>query len=233
MIRCFKGTTPAGLAAWYLPADKAIEALSTLLELRASMDNVDSKGNTLLHLACLGEDRPQLCRFLVELGMNANVPNKAEGNTPFILASFLAKPQSCAYLGKVGGDMNVTNIWGWTPIQAAAPFGSSGTLKICIDLGANPNERIPHNLKLRLFSRAGLLMRKAKKQLFLGVIVQNLPGVTPLHTAALLGDVGAVKLLLDAGADPKAKNANGLDARDICRLGPETAAILELLTLHS
>merc|ERR1712137_187251 len=103
-------------------------------------------GNTLLHLACWGEDRAELCQFLVEHGLDPNAKNKSEANTPFILAAFNQKVKSLGYLGKVGGDINITNMLGWNALRAAAPFGSCGTIKVLLDLGADPNARVPSNL---------------------------------------------------------------------------------------
>lgn len=42
-------------------------------------------------------------------------------------------------------------------------------------------------------------------------------GSTPLMMAAMYGTVDALKLLIDAGADPALKNAKGLDAMDFAR----------------
>jgi ankyrin repeat protein len=44
--------------------------------------------------------------------------------------------------------------------------------------------------------------------------VKNIQGETPLHTAAVAGDVEIAELLLDAGADPKAVDRNGLTPSD-------------------
>lgn len=52
---------------------------------------------------------------------------------------------------------------------------------------------------------------------------------TPLMMAAMYGSTAAVRRLLEAGADPRIKNALGYDARDFARQGqrPDAVALLD------
>lgn len=60
-------------------------------------------------------------------------------------------------------------------------------------------------------------------------VIQNFPGLTPLHVSALIGDAGGVAQLMNARADPRQPNALGLTPLDMLDQGTAGVRSRELL----
>lgn len=83
----------------------------------------------------------------------------------------------------LSGDPALVNVWspdGWTPLALAAFFSPASTVRVVLDAGGD-----------------------------VGAVARNPMQVQPLHAAVAARNVESVKLLLDRGADPNARQQIG------------------------
>jgi uncharacterized protein len=186
-------------------------------------------------------------KLLVGGHADVNFPDP-EGVTPLIMAVTNFHFDVGAYLVGRKANVNSWDWWGRTPLWAAVdlntiPHGgrpdrpsldnttSLKMIEILLDAGANPN------VQLKLFPpyRAVGPDRGADMMLTMGS--------TPLLRAAKAGDVGAVHLLLDHGANPNLPNIQGItplmaaaglgsneiDTRGRFKTQPDQVACIDLL----
>ena len=109
-----------------------------------------------------------------------------------------------------GADVNLRDAQGATPLMRAALYASTACLKLLLERGSDPNRANTAGATALMWAAGDpgkvllLLARKAE------VNARAKSGRTPLIVAsAIHGNIEAVKLLLDAGADLKARDANG------------------------
>ncbi len=107
----------------------------------------------------------------------------------------------------LGGDINETDQWGYTPLQTALSFGNSQLANMLLDMGAawrpeNPNVT-PSVCTLYLACSAGLV-DIVKRLIEMGTDVSSADsaGLYPLMGAAASGNLELVKMLVQHGAFP-------------------------------
>jgi ankyrin repeat protein len=125
---------------------------------------------------------------------------------------------------------------GFTPLGLAAFFNRPAIFDLLLPLTHDVNEQAKNPQKVAAI-HAATAMRNAgmvEKLLRAGAkpdLVQA-DGFTPLHAAAQHGDATVSGLLLLFGADPKLKNAKGMDAIAHARAGSHEW-LAELLESHA
>ena len=162
------------------------EAVAALLETGASATSPGELGRTPLHLACSGGNR-QVVRLLLGAGVPSDSVDDL-GLTPLHVAAQEEHDQILAMLlfrGLESPDPNVRDRRGWTPLHEAAAFGA---YRCAYQLSGIQAVEIDARTS---FQR------------------------TPLHLAALRGDVDVLELLLERGADPVAEDSAGETAADL------------------
>jgi len=159
-----------------------LEALKFLLEKKADPNKATYEGFTALHMAA-GAGRLDAVELLVRAGANVNaVARKESGMTPIFSAALEDKTDVVEYLLNQKAE---TTYQGYPLLGAVAANGKPEMVRFLLSKKLNPNE-------------AG----GPKKQ-------------SPLHMAAQsrLEDRTkineSIKILLEAGADPKIKDADG------------------------
>jgi ankyrin repeat protein len=140
------------------------------------------------------------------------MPNDPQ--SPILMALYMRKPDEAerlamgarlniweaAALGRdervaelLGEDRRLSNAWspdGFTPVGLAAFFGRSSTARMLVDAGAD-----------------------------VSAVARNEMKVQPLHAAAAAKEIDIVRMLLERGADPNARQQVGYTALMECARG--------------
>jgi len=215
----YAGTSEVADAA--MKGDTA--AVRGLLAKKADVNAPQPDGTTALHWAVYNEN-VTLVDELLRAGADATVPNR-EGATPFYLASIAANPEIMAKLLKQGVDGNGTVLrHGETPLMFAARTGRPDAVKLLLEAGAKVDAKDTmrqttalmwaadegHAEAIKLLLDAGAdanaqtTIEQAKRRR--GVVYKqgddfHTGGVTALLLAARQGNLDAVKVLAEKGAD--------------------------------
>lgn len=190
---------------------------------RGQREAVGGAKTPLLYAARQGD--LEITKLLVEAGADLE-QRDANGDTPLLTAIINATVATqpglstqhldvAWYLIEQGADINATDWFGQSPLYAAVdlrnvevrgPIDDNGIdraaalalIEGLLARGADPNARIQEVLPVRRWiTRLGNLQWN------------DVTGQTAFHRAALSGDVTTMKLLVEHGADPNIKSANG------------------------
>ncbi len=153
-------------------------------------------------------------RSLIEAGADVNEPCAGDKSTPLVIAIANGHYDLAAWLLDHGADPNLATIdglaalyavedteyaevgWAPNPITAQEKTTYLELLKALLDHKADPNAQLLKALWFRPTSHNQEWVDKK--------------GATPFWRAAMATDVGAMKILLAAGADPKITSAEGV-----------------------
>jgi uncharacterized protein len=217
------------------------DVVRTLIEAKARLQARTKSGFTALHFAAREGD-VESARLLLAAGLDINIrsqpdspkaaPGAEEGNplagrralsatisegaTPLLVATLRAQVPLALFLLEQGADPNVDDA-GLTPLHWAAATWENGT--------ANPVYGFEEPM-------AGIADRQAKLQLVRSLLAHganpnarmtrpkpafaggytDAVGATPFLLASSVDDVGMMRLLLAAGADPKLMTATNTTA---------------------
>ena len=167
---------------------------------------------TALHLAATtGVTR--ILSVLLLPSFRANIEVKtADGRTPLHAAVLAGQASAVILLLNKGADIEGRDIHGRTPLSFAAGMGSVANLpRARPSSSGSPTgdggENVPTHITILLH-----LLRHGASP-----VSREDDGCTPLHVAAFEGDLAAIRLLLQYGADPTLKRAGGLTARDLAK----------------
>ncbi len=164
------------------------------------------------------DGRLEIVRTLLAGGADVNQTD-ANDITPLIMAITNNHPTVAGFLIEHGADIRASDWWGRTALWAAvetrnmdldnATFVNSidrepflGLIRALLERGADPNVRMKEVPPIR---RAFLRVTGSLAWV-------DFTGQTPFLTAALAGDVGVMRLLLEHGADPQIPTFDGTTA---------------------
>lgn len=200
------GMTPLLFAA----LEGRLEAVKLLLDHGASLGESTKGGWTPMLLAA-GHRHTNVVRFVLEHGGNVNEVNQ-EGVTALLVAATCGHAEMAELLIAHGASMEMKDSYGWTPLMVAAAYGHSRVVEILLNAGADMTQAdgngwtaahcaasagSPTTLILLKSHGADLLCKTALKS-------------SPLHIAAGLGQLDAVRYLLEECKSPvNAKDESG------------------------
>ncbi|MHC4194437.1 MAG: ankyrin repeat domain-containing protein [Planctomycetota bacterium] len=154
------------------------------------------------------------------LSVDSTLANCRDGNgaTPLLIASCQNQGQIVQLL--IDNKANIDDRWdGFTPLAQAIICGKSTPAKVFIENGAQlENINGSGQSALHLASQKGLngivALLVNNKGMSVNLQTQNEFGVTPLHDAALEGQLQTVKLLVKLGANVNKQSKDGWTALD-------------------
>lgn len=167
-----------------------VDTTAALLAAGANVnDGTEEDGSALVIAIASGHETLSL--FLLEKGAD---PNAHDGNGITALHySLHAGLQNLAGMRPAPSDR-----FGW--IRPNMP----AVMKALLAKGADPNARVKHSWPFVANDFVGRTSDEAHQV--------DMTGATPFLLAAASGDAASMRVLLDAGADPKAKNIEGVNA---------------------
>jgi ankyrin repeat protein len=143
----------------------------------------------------------------------------ADGNTSLhFLGSVTDKPVVLKMLLERGGDINIRNVGGETPLFKAMIQADTDTISALLAAGADPNAQdithcSPIHYALSVESLSLLISHKAN------IEAQDNLGETALDRAAADGDVERIKFLLQNGAKINSRSDKGYTPLKCAELG--------------
>jgi ankyrin repeat protein len=176
--------------------------LEFLLAHGAEVNAANKGGHTALMRAL-----PDLAKVRPLVQHGADVNASAGGTTPLLIAAGIRSAEDVLrYLIENGADLKATDGLGLDPVMTAAAVGAIGNLKILLEAGGSgsseaKNRPMPATTRISKLDQATLDRLRKRAE-----------GVTALMSAARVDCEGCVQLLLDYGADAKAKTDAGLTA---------------------
>jgi ankyrin repeat protein len=177
--------------------------LDFLLAHGADVNAANKAGHTALMRAM-----PDLAKvkLLVEHGANVNAVASG-GNTPLLIAAHIRSADEVVrYLIQNGADPKAVAGTGANAVMLAAAQGASANLKVLLDAGASGASS--SGSVMRLTVRPGTVFDQAT----VDRLKKRLEGATALMSAARDGCETCVSLLLEHGADVKARPEEGVSA---------------------
>ncbi|WQF76737.1 Putative NACHT nucleoside triphosphatase, P-loop containing nucleoside triphosphate hydrolase [Colletotrichum destructivum] len=190
-------------------------------------------------LSAIRDGKLLALRLLLEAG--ANVGAEADVQSALHTATLRKDPRFAEILIEYGADMEARNPFNFTPLQQAAFRGFEEVCEILLSKGANANayysflerDRLaachtPLMLVCGLKPESGtdeldLQARMVRTLLKYGADPNikdgGVDGTTALHHAAMVGDLRILRLLLDAGSNPRQLDNHGRTAIHYLILG--------------
>ena len=193
-----------------------------LLDNGARLNSTNSKfSDTPLHRACVF-GRTEVVAELIKRGAKVNVRSDNCWMTPLEDAITFKHFDCCKLLIQAGAKVNEVNRnYGSTPLTEACHKGSYEIVELLLDSGADPNVSATMTPLYQAVHSPAILQlmidRIAKPN------IPNAPGShyqasqQPIHAAASWGYDDSVRILLKAGADPKARDGQNKTPFEIAR----------------
>eukprot|EP00929_Paragymnodinium_shiwhaense_P112827 TRINITY_DN8109_c0_g1_i2.p1 TRINITY_DN8109_c0_g1~~TRINITY_DN8109_c0_g1_i2.p1 ORF type:complete len:407 (+),score=70.89 TRINITY_DN8109_c0_g1_i2:875-2095(+) len=201
------GMSPSHICALYLPTQLGVKCLKALKQLKASFTQRDYLGHTTLHYACHQRKRQSMIQYLLAEGCSLEATTRM-GDTPMSICCQLGILGTATCLLLNGAKVNVTNRSGVTPLMQASIFGGPQLINLLLESKADANH-IAKPMMAGATKMMGSALMKARPDAMLSSLIQGGGNRTALMMASMMGNVGAVEMLLWAGADKEAKNCNG------------------------
>ncbi|KAK1167828.1 ankyrin repeat and SOCS box protein 9-like [Acipenser oxyrinchus oxyrinchus] len=197
-------------------------ALKTLIDQGSSVNLLTLDKVSPLHEACVGGNAA-CAKLLIEKGAKVNSAT-VDWNTPLFNAC-VSGNVACVNLLLQHGAKPQAEYHLSSPIHEAASRGHTECLEALLHHGADIDHNIKHLGTPLYVACTKQNLESVKKLLELGANL-NTEGDTPLHAATRASRPDLVQLLLEHGADTKARNTEGKEALDLATPGSEARRIL-------
>ncbi len=209
------------------------ESVRRLVAEKVDIEVRDDYGRTALHVAA-EYGQAEVAAFLIEAGADVEAKTlKALGTyffwTPLTVAANWGHTSVAKLLIAAGADVNAFESgtrYNFNVLHFSAEKGHTEIVKLLIVNGADIEAKVESILDTPL-SRAVRKERKATVEALISmganVNTTNAIGSTPLHFAAISGNLDIVRLLLENGAEVNAKTNGG----DLPGVTPIHAAAFE------
>ncbi|XP_072904138.1 ankyrin repeat and SOCS box protein 5b isoform X2 [Hemitrygon akajei] len=201
-------------------------SLKTLLAQGHSANTLTIDHVSPLHDACLG-NHVACAKALIEAGANVNATT-IDGVTPLFNACSSGSANCAELVLQNGAKLHGQDCWA-SAIHEASSKGRSECIQVLISWGADIDLDISHQGTPLYVACVHQQYFCIKKLLHAGANVQKGKHLeTPLHAAARQSNPDIVMLLLDFGAEVRARNAEGERPIDVA----VTSSSVDRLLLH-
>ena len=196
-------------ALMWAAAERHSDVVGALIGAHADLKAMTKQGFAPIHFAARVGDLESV-KLLLAAGVDVNLPTGAgpgAGYTPLLVATLRAQLEVALYLLDHGADAN-TNGAGFTPLHWASTswegYSSNPVYGFEDPMSGIPDRQAKLRLvKALLAHGANVNARMTKRQPSFATGYTDGVGATPFLLAASVDDVEMMRILLDAGADPK------------------------------
>ena len=190
-----------------------LNAARSMIERGADINTASKSGGTALMNAIV-RGNEDIAKMLVEKGADLNAVD-GQGWSVLMHAAAGGRADMVAFFVERGANIHVINENGYNALLAAIAYGHEDVARFLIGVGAEVNVCDEYGISLLTHAVWGGMVDAAKLMIAVGADVNSgIPddGVTPLMSAAELGDESVIHALIDAGADIKAVDESGASA---------------------
>ncbi|CAG5158427.1 uncharacterized protein ALTATR162_LOCUS5073 [Alternaria atra] len=175
-----------------------------LLGAHAAVNAQGGHYSNALHAALVGTHETTV-RMLLERGANVGLDLRLKGAMHHALNNGSCMPSLVRVLQQYGAPLDTIDVDNMTPLHYCVKFGYKTMARQLIDAGVPIDSRVHRQAWPSEVSKS--ISGKEESMLPASGSVAN--GLTPLHFAALTGNLTMTKFLLEHGADPNALSDYG------------------------
>jgi len=192
--------------------DHDFKTATALLDAHANPDTVVFFDVTPFNAACTAGDLDWV-RLLAAHGANINTP-KASHTVPLLTALMYGNMEVTRFLLEKGADASVKDEYGNNALMLMQIHGSVQIARLLVEHGAPVRAKDPALQRtvlaeLARSADASVLQYLLDQGALADLNARDGEGGTPLISAAFTANLGAVKLLLEKGADPNSVDLIG------------------------
>ena len=226
LVTAVKNRNLAG-AARMIAAESRERACGDIMPGRMHVEEVNSKGESLLIQACRAGD-VDMVQLLLCAGASIDTPDRM-GRTPLMHAVKEKQPAVVATLLRVGAQVEITDRNGASALSMAIDSGHVSVMQSLVQGKVDLWKSKAHDESLLVYAALNGKEAIAKALVNLGIDPPDNNGSRSLAILAQLGKHSAVAVLLKAGADPGHKACDGHTAFTLAAANGRDAAASALL----
>ncbi|GBL99074.1 Ankyrin-1 [Araneus ventricosus] len=207
--------TDSGLTALHIAVEKCnLNFIEYLIQAGANVNTISDRFSTPLHLA-VRRGNLKIVEFLILHGAKINA-KRIDGTTPLHYAVLYGHLHVTKLLLKKGACTTaMDNIKKWTPLMFAFQNASCDMVDQLLNVNGNAiNQKVLGMTHLHLAAKSGhnnavLSFLRSNSHSTDYINIRDFSGFTALHLSVLCNRLDTTKLLLNKGADMKARDSDG------------------------